>query len=307
LGLARGSFPASPPPQDTTAAGGNGTVTSVGWRMPYPYGAVLNPTGRMDSLAELGYVNTGAVGWTNSGGAGANGVPWRTLRLQPEIPGASATLPDWAMLDLFALPPASSTSFAYQPYAYTNTSWTNGNAVGGRMNINGLLYPFFPSGSIFSPSSANYFNASPDTRTAPLMALLAGATNPMTGDTNYMTTWGPTLATNILAMTLSPQGGRAFDSTNGLYAHIGELAEISQMADGGESTEGNLFEPLAQTTVNGNVFTIYTIGQALRQTPSGIIVVNGEKKYQATIERIPSVPATGTGMFRTVGVRELTP
>jgi len=313
-GSTPGSFSGSPPQQDTD---GSGLIATNGWRMPYPYNfpctnysstgmtiTTNNLTGRMDSLAELGYVSTGTVGWSTSGAAnGGNGVPWRTLRLQP---ANSATLPDWALLDLFALPPASSTNFVYQPYGWTNTANTY-SATGGRLNINGLLYPFYPSTGIPYPSSTNLFTTSPSVvRAAPLMALLAGATNPITGDTNYMTANAGALATNILAMTLAGKG-QAYDSTNGLYAHIGELAEIGGMADGGESTEGNLFEPLAQTTVSGNVFTVYTIGQALRQTPSGGIVINGEKRYQATIERIPTIPATGTGLFRMVGLRELTP
>jgi hypothetical protein len=147
------------------------------------------------------------------------------------------------------------------------------------------------------------------------MALFYGATNPITGTTNSLTTAG-TLATNVAQMTPSSANlgsislkGTNYDSANGLYAHIGELAEIAGVADGGEASEANLYEPLAQTTVGGDVFTVYTVGQALRQTPSGSIVVNGEKRYQATIERNLNVPATptATGLFRILGVRELTP
>ncbi len=292
------------PQQDTD---GNGKLTDLGWRLPYPApsgytpsatstNGVPNPTGRVESLAELGYVDTGMVCWTNSGAAGANGVPWRTLRLQPT---STATLPDWALLDLFAVPPAPSPSgYVYQPYGWTSTANTF-SAIGGRLNLNGQLYPFT------------------NLRTAPLAALLYGSTNI---DTNSANTNPATLVTNILQMQLASNPalgvtGRLYDSvTNsagspGYYAHIGELAEIKGMADAGEASEGNLFEPLAQSTLSGNVFTIYTIGQALQQSPSGSFQVNGEKRYQATLERIPTVAAssTGTGLFRVVVIRQLSP
>jgi hypothetical protein len=287
--------------------GSTGFVTNIGWRMPYPYlyaqtnaagvtTNVPNPTGRMDSLAELGYVNTGAVDWSGpTANLDQNGVPYRTLHFQPS---KTKTLPDWALLDLFALPPSpqAPTNFPYQPYGWTNVANTY-NGVGGRININGQLYPFTNS----------------TTRIAPLIAMLSGATNPVTGTTNSIATAG-ILATNILFQTNSSGvslgtiaiTGQAFDSTNGLYAHNGALAEVAGMADGGEASEANLYEPLAQTTVGGNVFTVYTIGQALQQLPSGGIVVNGEKRYQATVERIPTVPASATsGLYRNVVIREL--
>ena len=290
VGQAPSSLYSTQPQQDTDSSG---NITDVGWRMPYPYGYVNaagitpNPSGRMDSLAELGYVNTGGVCWTNS--TSWNGVPWRTLRLQPT---SASGLPDWALLDLFALP-IPSTNFIYQPYSYGSPA---GLAVGGRVNPN-RLYPFTNT-----------------IRATPLMALLYGATNPIAGTTNTLATAG-TLATNILQMSLAEGHGSwaAYDSTNGVYAHIGELAEITGMADGGESSEGNLFEPLAQTTTSGNVFTVYTIGQALRQTPTGGIVINGEKRYQAAIEKVMTPNATtgldptGAGLFRVVVVRDLTP
>jgi hypothetical protein len=314
------------PYQDLDASG---NVTGVGWHMPYPYDfpctnydgtvTIKNTTGRMDSLAELGYINTGAVSFSGTTGTDTNGVPYRTLRLEPSQGKTATTVPDWALLDLFALPPpATETNFPYQPYGATNIAsntnvWnTNsaglingGNVWGGRINLNGNVYPF----------------TNTTTRITPLIALLSGATNAMMTNTISTATAG-TMATNILNATLATNSygsslskiyfyGEPYDSiTNGgLYTHIGELAEIKGMADSGKASEGNLFEPLAETTVSGNVFTIYTVGQALQQTPSGNIVVNGEKRYQATVERIPTVPmsATGTGLFRVVVVRELTP
>ncbi|MEI9997969.1 MAG: hypothetical protein WDO13_01785 [Verrucomicrobiota bacterium] len=128
--------------------------------------------------------------------------------------------------------------------------------VSGRVNLNGL-YPFTNT-----------------LRAGPLMAVFAGATNPIAG-TTISTSAAGTMGTNILQMTLAGGHGSwaLYDSTNGIYAHIGQLAEISGVADGGEASEGNLFEPLAQTTTDGNVFTVYTIGQALRQTPLGTLSI----------------------------------
>ncbi len=318
LGLTASNFPASSPLQDwTNTAGANlesGTkkVTDIGWRMPYPWGYgqtnasgavtnIPNSSGRVDSLAELGYVNTGAVSWTNATpGGGANGVPHRTLNLQHSR--SSGGLPDWALLDLFALPPQSS-SYVFQPYTNTGVATTYG-AVGGRVNINGLIYPF--------ATNANNIVV----RTNPLVALLSGASNPLTGDTAYLSNYAGNFANNILMAPINPSsyldGGNAwalYDSTNGLYAHVGELAEISQLTDGGKTGEGNLYELLAQTTVSDNVFTIYTIGQALKQTVRGRFVVNGDKRYEVTIERNANVVAApaNQGVFRIVSVREITP
>ena len=313
LGTTRSSFAGSLPPQDATnsaginADSGSWKVTDIGWRLPYPYaygitnsaGVVTNtpnPNGKMESLAELGYVNTGAVDWTNASTSplpGANGVPYRTLNLQHSV---NAGLPDWALLDLFALPPQSS-SYVYQPYGYSGTTNTYG-AVGGRININAALYPF-----------TNVVRANP------LTAMLTSISNPISGDTNWFTANAAQVATNIALAPLNPgsymENGNAFalyDSTNGLYAHVGELAEVSGMTEGGEYGEGNLFEPLAQATVSDNVFTIYTVGQALRQTATGNLIVNGEKRYQATVERVPTKAADGSsGLFRVVGLREINP
>ncbi len=276
------------PPQDTDSSG---LVTAVGWRMPYPYGYALvypassagfvpNPSGKMESLAELGYVNTGMLCWTNSDGK--VGVPYRTLRLQPTSGGT--ILPDWALLDLFQLP-AQSANFNYQPVSPTDGS-NPYDRISGRVNINALLYPFT--------------NVS---RLTPLMAELTGATNPIAG-TTMPASQAAQMATNIAQMNLSGNG-HAYAITNGYYTSIGQLAEISGMADSGEQSEGNLFEPLAQTTVTGNVFTVYTIGQALKQLPSGSISVTGEKRFEATVERNPT--KTSSPLFRTIVVREVTP
>lgn len=284
------------PPQDTDTSG---RVTTAGWRLPYPYGYALvypsasagivpNPTGKMESLAELGYVNTGMVCWTNVDNR--NGTPYRTLRLQPT--SGSQTLPDWALLDLFQLPPQG-TSYSYVPHAISSSTGSF-DTVGGRLNVNSLIYPF---NSVL--------------RLPPLTAELSGATNPIAGTTipaSGSYSYGANaaqLASNIVQMTLS-SNGHAYAMTNGFYTSIGQLAEIQGMADSGEPSEGNLFEPLAQTTVTGNVFTVYTIGQAIKQLPSGGIIVTGEKRFEATVERNPTT-LPPSPLFRTVTVRELMP
>ena len=283
-GRSVGNSPGSySPPQDTDA---NGKVTDLGWRLPYPMGDATNPNGRMDSLAELGYVNTGAIGWISGNNYG---TPYRTLRFQP----SGATLPDWALLDLFALPPgptAAATNFISQPYLWTNSAGVF-VARGGQVNVNAALYPFT---TVVRPT--------------PLIGLLSGSTNPMTATTLPASTAG-TLATNIISMTLAT-AGKSYDSTGGVINHLGELAEISGMADKGELSEGNLFEPFAQGTVRGNVFVVYSVGQALQQTPTGTVIVNGEKRYEAAVEQNPSVSPsaeTTSKLFNTVVLRELNP
>ncbi len=65
-------------------------------------------------------------------------------------------------------------------------------------------------------------------------------------------------------------------------------------------------------TARGNVFSVYTIGQALKQTQGGKLLVTGEQRQQAYLERYlvdkgntdPNDDSIG---FRTIYFRNLIP
>jgi hypothetical protein len=89
------------------------------------------------------------------------------------------------------------------------------------------------------------------------------------------------------------------------------------VADGGEESEELVRQVGNLLTTRGNVFSIYGIGQALKQTPSGTILVTGEQRQQAMIERYAvTIDDRGTLdptddlreiRFRTIFFRNLTP
>ena len=233
------------PPQDTTAGGT--AVSTASLYMPPP--ATAPGKGHVHSVAELGYVTTGAESYTT-------GTPWRTIRLQPTPAGQAVAPPDWALLDLFVAPQYATNPPALYP-APTNT-------ITGRINLNSGL-PF-----------TNNPNVS---RLAPLQALYTAAMQQATN-----TTLGQAVVTNIAAMELSTNNG----GTNyGVPAYLGagELAEVSGVADGGEASETNLDGLVDLATAQGGAFHIFSIGQALKQTtttpPS--FVVQAEQYKEAVV------------------------
>lgn len=204
----------------------------------------------MQSTGELGYIHTGVESTAQAG------VPWRTIRLQPNAAADTADVPDWALLDVFTVPvsvPAAGSS-VFRPHD---------DASGGKVNINAEIYPFQLS------------------RTAPLTAVLQGARNHSANAASVVSPeQAQTLATNILSRTLAASGkpyGKedAFDSP-------GEIVEIAGIADGGEESEELVRSIAAQITARSNVFCIYVIGQSL-SPPDG--KVTGEQRLRFIVER----------------------
>lgn len=202
------------------------------------------------------------------------GVPWRTVRLRP-TPG-STVFPDWALLDIFTAP-VWPTGQSQQNLITLYEP--HKNSVAGRFNINTAVAPF--SG--------------------------ADRGDILTGLLNEAGLTSQTAA--IRAHTLA-SGGRDYGLT-GMYDSIGELAEIQGVADGNESSEQNLAKLVNLAGVKGSVFSIYSIGQALKQTPNGTLKVNGEKILQVMVERYVEDVVSG-GMvtdrqmkFRVVYKREI--
>lgn len=274
-----GQTPASSPQQDTDAAG---NISAASLYMPPPAGTTYtlpnnvvddNTKGMVTSVGELGYIHTGVE---CSSTIPTPGTPWRTLRLQPNNQAASV-VPDWALMDLFTVPAITSPSAApiFAPH---------GNSYAGRVNLNASAEPF---GDI--------------TRIQPLVAALMGA-HPTQGGTALSLGDAQSLASNIYNR-VTATNGKLYSYRNAYYS-AGELAEIKDIADKGEESEQMIREIISLFTVRGDVFSVYTVGQALKQV-HGNLVVTGEQRLQVLLERY--VDVNGTVRFVPVYHRNLTP
>lgn len=231
------SVPAGQPPQDL---GSDGKVTSMTLTRPARKGSSENPHGRVRTIAELGYIHTGIVA----------DVPWRTLRLQPTPNSSAATLPDWAILDLFTAPLVPNDS----PSLVAEIT----DATVGTVNLNAKIYPF-------------------DTlqRTTPIEALFHGNSGMSEAQISAA-------AANVFHRTYARDGVN-YGGPDG-YASVGELAEIAGVADGGEASERTLYGTLDLGTVQGSIFRIFSVGQSLRQTPRGELIPQAQKSILAIVE-----------------------
>lgn len=249
---------ASKPEQDTDRLG---KVSAASLRMPYPYGHAKNLTGRVRSSGELGVIHTGIEGSSKVAGGGTS---WRTLRLQPS--NASTVMPDWAFMDLFT-PPVDVPVKAASLFA------PHGTAAGGRVNMNANPEPF---------SQSSYKLV----RSEPLAAVLYKSRKSSV-DPNKLVSEDEarTLARNIYERQLAKKG-KAYGSTNfPCYESPGEVAEIKGIADEGEESEELIREIANLITARGNTFAVYSIGQALQQTPGGHLNVTAEQRQHVLLER----------------------
>lgn len=282
-----GSSPLNVSPQQDTDE--FGMVSSASLYMPYPKGNAQNPDGLVASPGELGFICTGAK--SSSGGTG---VPWRTLRLQPNNYVDTKVVPDWAFMDLFTVPvEVTDPNDANYKAAAAATLQPHGTSIAGRININAQAQPF---------GNPNYFTP-PMERIYPLKALFEGAPKDSSGNI-FSPTDAVNLAGNIYNNVLAG-GGKAYGNTN-VFDSPGEVVEIKGVADRGEESEAAIRGIANVISARGNVFRIYSIGQSLKQTPAGNLVVNGEQRLQAIIERYLD-NSSNTVKFRTVYFRNLTP
>lgn len=262
------------PKQDADAQSG-GNITDFSLFMPPPKGAAGNLAGFVTSTGELGYVHTGLEGSAKAG------VPWRTFRLQKSA--NSNTLPDWALMDLFTVPPEVPAESALQVFA------PHGTSVGGRVNLNATIRPFTNS-----------------KRINPLAAVFLGVKK--ADGTTIDLSVARTIADNIRGHngTLFPKydaSDPGFPTT--LYDSPGEVIEIVGVADSGESSEDVVRQVSNQLTARGGVFSVYAIGQSLRQTPDGRLVVLAEQRTQTFLERLQD--ASGGVKTRMIYNRRLSP
>ncbi len=293
LGKAPTKSPVGKPQQDTDASG---KISDHSFYMPPPKGIGTNgPTfdnGRVTSIAELGYVHTG-----NDARTAGGSTPWRSIRLQPNNYPDAKTLPDWAFMDLFTVPNTGATGSdaLFKPH---------GTSVGGRVNVNSHVSPFDrmirDRGLVCLLTGARQLPTAADAKTiAENVYTRTLATGPNKGKV-YGYPW-PSSPT----ATIASNAPNAFDTP-------GEICEIKGVADGGEKSEDLMREVASLVTSRGGVFTVYTIGQALKQTPGGKLLVMAEQRQQAMIERYldnKGTPDAGDdeSRIRTVYFRNLTP
>ncbi len=276
---------------------GSGNVTSVSTRLPAPKGSASNLLGIVKSVGELGFIHTGSVvahmhSTSTSGILYGTIVPYRTLRLRPQD-ATSGELPDWAILDLFDAPglPQSSTSTVLRP----------GNAsVGGQINVNGGLVTFIDQ------------NGNPTlTRSLPMQCALTGAGN----KTATVSSVIPSTSVSTLANAINSY---AFTNdslaTNGKRYGTGvltnvfispwQICEIKGVADSGEESEEVVRHVGSVGTVRGNVFSIYSIGQSIKQDSNGGVSILGERRMETIVERYQDTP-NSSATFRTIFSRDL--
>ncbi len=289
LGKTPTRSPAGSAQQDTDASG---MVSDHSFYMPPPKGVGSNDAtrdnGALTSVAELGYIHTGS---NSSGTIGS--TPWRSIRLQPNNYADTKTVPDWAFMDLFAVPTSGTTG----PTAIFTP---HGTAVAGRVNVNSHAAGFdklvrdrglvallagtkaFPTVIAAEPVAANLYNRT-----------LATGRNP---GKIYGYPW---------TSSATATDSNAFDTP-------GEICEIKGVADTGEQSEDLIREIASLVTARGGVFNIYTIGQSLKQTPAGKLLVTAEQRQQAVVERYLDTRSTqektdDVVRLRTVYFRNLTP
>lgn len=279
-----GGAPSGTPQQDTD---GSGQLTGVGFGFPAVKGSSRNPRGMVESLAELGRIHTGGRG---TGPFIANaGTPWRTLRIQPRV-SSDASLPDWLLLDLFAVPEGASGVTSFDDAIMQPTA----NTIAGRVNVNARIFPT---------------NWPTTNRTAPLLSVLSanvtavplpsgnGTVTPLPNPTGVATN----ITTGILATGSNPgrwYGNAAFTNEH-LFLTPAQIVEIAGVADTGEASEARLAAILPFLTTQSSAFAVFSVGQKIRQLSSGEIRVLGESRSMTILER------QGDGQFRQVSTTEL--
>lgn len=252
--------------QDTDASG---RISDYSFKLPAPP-ASGQKSNTVASVGELGWIHTGQSALVSA-------TPWRSLRLQPS--NAPDQLPDWVLLDSFAAPRPEETFSAARVSPHAR-SW------GGVANLNVGVQP---ASLLTQP------------RQVLLKALLHDARK--SSSQKLSTVEGTELAANISGNTIADKG------TDYGFANVldlpGEIVERKGVADRGEESEETARDILALSEARSDVFTIYAIGQALKQTPANKLVVTAEQRRQSVVER--SENTDGSVKFKTVYSRDFQP
>jgi hypothetical protein len=231
------------------------------------------------SAFELGQVHTG--------------LQWRTLHMHSQNSNEVGVIPDWALLDVFAV------TNAYVP-------------VSTRINVNSLPYPAVAQG--LQPTNAAAQGLS---RAGTYAALIAGFVEANSPNQAQLLSNGTLvnarLSTNSLAVFASNQIGPVatniattlFTTTNnwrvrraalpgfpeGAFGTLAELVEVAGVSDGDltkaekEQRGRILYDSM---TTYSDVFTVYSVGQAVEVAPGGQLNVLGEARMRTQVRFDPS-------------------
>ena len=241
---------------------------------------------RMPNIGYLQYVRTGIIPDDESGDYGLqHGTPFRLLSFAPSYEdqdasdpligqqttrSGSQSYPDWAMLDLFYIPstlaPFGSTYHPATGNPSTNTAVTNllyfgtfGGATAGKIN---------PNGAVIYTTNANVAQANVS-RTLPLQALVNGVI------VNQTLTGSGTNATfnngSIAPATSIAQAIESYIRANQplrMPAEICNVPDIAVLRAPNNPTRNDLVrQVVGALTTQGNVFAVWTVGQAVQKKP----------------------------------------
>ncbi len=242
---------------------------------------------RMPNIGYLQYVRTGIIPDDEIGQTMLlqHGTPFRLLSYAPSTEasssdplvgqqttrGGSESYPDWAMLDLFYIPstlaPFGSTYNPAVSNPSTNSAVTNllyygtyGGATAGKIN---------PNGAVIYTTNADVPQANVS-RTLPLQAVLDGVkvNQTITGSgTNARFTNGTAVAATTIAQAIEN-----YIRTNAplrMPAEICNVPEIAALRAANNPTRNDLVrQVVGALTTQGNVFSVWTVGQAVKKKPT---------------------------------------
>ena len=288
----------------------NGSVTGLAYLWPDPAPGVndvrnhphfvpgYRPTNGFRSVAQLGAIHTG--------------IPWRTLRLQPQpsvemaaANGATNSPPDWVLLDVF--------------------SATNSASARAMVSLNG--YPRMYGGI------ATNEDGSISTRALSVASLLGAASKIPGSDVNFCASNGiptslrsnstvftgiPGVAQNFTNVSTSPNQASVWPSAGawGTYRQAnsnnfprngfllaGEILEVAGVAAdtsanpalGEDVLEGRLRSFMDLVTTRSDTFTVWSAGQGLvvNTNRGNRTNVMAEVRKQTVFQRIPMTNASG--------------
>jgi hypothetical protein len=240
----------------------NGMISGYSVLNAAPPAGANGSAGHVESLGELGFIHTGMALHDP-----ARAVPWRTLRLQPDkYNDTTSQVSDWQLLDAFAMLPLDPSA-----YGYNALIAPHGNSRGGLVNLNAAMYPA---------------NLTTETRATGIIGLLLGArkNSMMTFSYTEAMETAKNIAGSILAAAGPDRVGKSY-GYDGVLDYPAEVVQIKGVADGGEDSEDAVRQLLALGTNRSNTFTVWTVGQTLKQTPDGDLKITAERRRQVLLER----------------------
>jgi hypothetical protein len=241
---------------------------------------------RMPNIGYLQYIRTGIIPDDESVNySQQHGTPFRLLSFAPSTEpstsnplvgqrttfAGSESYPDWALLDLLYIPstlaPFGSTYNPATGNPSTNSAVTNllyygtyGGATAGKIN---------PNGAVIYTTNANVAQTNVSRR-LPLESVLNGVriNQTLTGvSTNATFTNGSIVAASTIAQAIEN-----YIRTNAplrMPAEICNVPEIADLRATNNRTRNDLVrQVVGALTTQGNVFSVWTVGQAVKKKPA---------------------------------------